>query len=100
MNLSLSVVREDRRIKAIASKCFDQKVNSCTQNIIDLEVSTKGISNEEGSYAACTTTFATMTKCESQISVLTGMMENTSRCRFGNGEYSPGTATLSTREFS
>ncbi|XP_061357878.1 uncharacterized protein LOC133302145 [Gastrolobium bilobum] len=90
LNLSLSVVEEDRGIKATTSTCFDLKENSSTQNIIDLEVSTKGISNEEGNHATCTTTFVDVTKCESQISSLSVKMANSS-CPFRNdGECPPG----------
>ncbi|KAJ1416023.1 hypothetical protein SESBI_17542 [Sesbania bispinosa] len=89
LNLSLSIVDEDRRIKATTSTYFDQQDNLSTQNIIDLEVSTEGASNEEGNISACTTTFNAVTQCDSQISSLSGKMENSS-CPFGNdGKYSP-----------
>ena len=100
LNLSLSGLDKDRRMKSTTSIYLDQKDNSCTRNIIDLEVSSEGISNEKANHAACTTAIATMTKCdESQISVLSGKMENSS-FPFSHAEYPPGTAMLSTREFS
>lgn len=110
LNLSLSIGEEDKRVAFATSTCLDEK-NSCIQNVIDLDIDEpiEGISNKEENCVA-SSTFPTLTKCRSQISILSGqiitssekinvsseMEDNINNYPFGNGESYPGESSSGT----
>ncbi|MED6167630.1 hypothetical protein PIB30_004855 [Stylosanthes scabra] len=78
LNLPFSGVDDNRRMKSTSLGYLDQIDNSCTQNVIDLEVSLEERSNENGIHGACTTAISTVCNSDSQISVFSGQMKNSS----------------------